>query len=198
MRGARDVRLLIEIVLAIAIAEMLIMLALPHLAPGATGIQLAIFDAVLLSLSAGPVIIWRLAAAHRRDTDTWKLSRTSAWFGRAVAAVIAVGVLLSAFAFTESRQSIRAEAVARFDKLAERTVSEIQRSINQPVYGLKGARGVYAASIEVSREEFKAYVDSRDLKREFPGALGFASSNASNATISMSSCFESGPTPPPI
>jgi len=40
-------------------------------------------------------------------------------------------------------------------------------------YGLKGARGVYAASERVTRKEFKAYVDSRDLQGEFPGAIGF-------------------------
>jgi PAS domain S-box-containing protein len=172
-RGPRNVRLLVEIVLTIALAEMVVMLVLPYLAPGVSGLRVAIVDAILLSLIAGPVVIWRLAAASRRDPDPWQAVRTSSWFGRAVGAVVAIGVLLSAFAFAESRKSIRAEAMARFEKLAERTVSEIQRGINQPVFGLKGARGVYAASLQVSRNEFKAYVESRDLENEFPGALGF-------------------------
>jgi len=173
MRGARDVRLLIEIVVALVIAEMAIMYALPSLVPNASGIREALYDAALLALIVGPFTVWRLNVASKREADPRLDLETVAWFGRAIAAAIAVGVLLSVFAFTQSRESIRAEAIARFEKLAERTVSEIQRSINQPVYGLKGARGVYAASQDVSRSEFEAYVASRDLKTEFPGAIGF-------------------------
>ncbi len=57
--------------------------------------------------------------------------------------------------------------------LAERLDNEVPRRVNQPIYGLKGARGIYAASKSVERFEFRAYVESRDLPREFPGVLGF-------------------------
>ena len=57
--------------------------------------------------------------------------------------------------------------------MAERLGEEVRRRMNQSVYGLMGARGVYRASKSVERLEFRAYVDSRDLPREFPGLLGF-------------------------
>jgi diguanylate cyclase (GGDEF)-like protein len=37
---------------------------------------------------------------------------------------------------------------------------------------LRGARGLFAASHEVTRQEFSAYVKSLDLQREFPGIQG--------------------------
>jgi signal transduction histidine kinase/CheY-like chemotaxis protein len=88
--------------------------------------------------------------------------------------VLAAGVLISIFAAVRMRDSIVGEAHESFDRRAERLLSEIQRRVNIPVYGLMGARGVYmASSISVTREEFAAYVLSRDLAREFPGTLGF-------------------------
>ncbi|MEM6312452.1 MAG: CHASE domain-containing protein [Planctomycetota bacterium] len=69
--------------------------------------------------------------------------------------------------------NVRRTAQVRFDKLSERLTVETQRRVNQPVYGLKGLRGVYAASRHVDRYEFGQYVESRDLSVEFPGALGF-------------------------
>ncbi len=172
-RGVGNVRVLVELVATIVLAETIVMLALPRLAPGVDGIPLALLDAVLLALLAGPLITWRISAAMNRAAASRAERHTPTGFGRIVLGVLVLGLILSAFAYKESRESIRAEARARFEKLAERSVGEINRSINQPVYGLKGARGVYAASIAVSRDEFKAYVASRDLPREFPGALGF-------------------------
>jgi len=61
---------------------------------------------------------------------------------------------------------------ARFDTEAERVASDIERRFQTPVYGLIGARGVFAASGINGRAEFKRYVDSRDLDREFPGVRG--------------------------
>ncbi|MBC8008937.1 MAG: CHASE domain-containing protein, partial [Burkholderiales bacterium] len=61
----------------------------------------------------------------------------------------------------------------RFERLTDRLAADVNRRINLPVYGLKGARGVYAASITVDRGEFSSYVRSRNLPTEFPGVLGF-------------------------
>lgn len=62
---------------------------------------------------------------------------------------------------------------ANFDRLADRYVTEAKKRLNTFIYGLKGARGVYAASKSVERAEFRAYVESRNLPIEFPGVLGF-------------------------
>ena len=90
-----------------------------------------------------------------------------------VTTALLVGLLLTVLGYYQSRQHYHAEARARFDRQAERLVNEVQRQMQQAVYGLKGARGVYAASKSVERAEFRAYVESRQLAVEFPGVLGF-------------------------
>ena len=69
---------------------------------------------------------------------------------------------------------IRAEAQVEIEHASERIAIEIQRRFKQPIYGLNGARGVYAANPQVNRAAFRAYVESRDLPREFPGVRGFS------------------------
>ncbi|MBC7367199.1 MAG: CHASE domain-containing protein [Undibacterium sp.] len=84
-----------------------------------------------------------------------------------------IGLAVSWLGAAQARKSYASEASLRFERLTERLVTEVQRRMNQPVYGLKGARGVYAASKSVERLEFRAYTLSRDLAREFPGTIGF-------------------------
>ena len=90
-----------------------------------------------------------------------------------VGIIIVVGVLLSCWGARSARALYHQQAHDRFDRLAERLGRELERRANLPVYGLMGARGVYAASKSVERLEFRSYVESRDLAREFPGVLGF-------------------------
>jgi len=90
----------------------------------------------------------------------------------ATSVTLLLGLALTALGVASARKYYEAEARHRFESLAERLSSEVERSANIVVYGLKGARGVYAASKSVERDEFRAYVASRDLPREFPGTLG--------------------------
>jgi PAS domain S-box-containing protein len=60
----------------------------------------------------------------------------------------------------------------RFNTEVERVFNDMERRFQMPVYGLLGARGVYAASETVNREEFRRYVASRNLAGEFPGVRG--------------------------
>ena len=87
--------------------------------------------------------------------------------------VLIAGLTCTTFAALTSLQQVESQARTKFERLAETVTVETQRRVNQPVYGLKGARGVYAASEFVKRREFAAYVASRDLASEFPGTLGF-------------------------
>ena len=84
-----------------------------------------------------------------------------------------LGLLVTALLVATKQASIRREAERLFERLNSRVVDDISRRIALPTYGMKGARGVYASSKSVERAEFGAYVASRDLPREFPGALGF-------------------------
>ena len=91
----------------------------------------------------------------------------------AAAAVLGLGLMLTAAAVLWQQRSVESEARIRFDQQGERVLAEITRRFNTPVYGIKGARGVYAADPHVNRAGFRAYVESRDLAVEFPGVRGF-------------------------
>jgi PAS domain S-box-containing protein len=90
-----------------------------------------------------------------------------------VAATLLVGLILTGLSVQQARLHYESKASFQFESLARRLGDEVQRRMNQPVYGLMGARGLYAAGKSVRRLDFRAYVDSRDLPREFPGVIGF-------------------------
>jgi len=87
--------------------------------------------------------------------------------------VLVTGMVLSWWVALWVGEQNQREAQQRFDAHAQRVELELERRLALPVYGLHGARGVYAASSEVNRDEFRAYVASRDLPSEFPGIRGF-------------------------
>jgi len=71
-----------------------------------------------------------------------------------------------------SNQRLYAERLAT---LTDEIAQQVERNFGLYAYGLRGARGaVIAAGGEaVTRQVFASYMDTRDLAREFPGALGF-------------------------
>ncbi|WP_428510617.1 PAS-domain containing protein [Roseateles sp.] len=91
----------------------------------------------------------------------------------AAVAVALVGAALTALLSLSKHAEIAQDAQLRFDILASRIEREIEQRLRQPTYGLKGARGVYAASDAVTRGDFRNYVDSRQMEQEFPGIRGF-------------------------
>ena len=88
-------------------------------------------------------------------------------------AVALMGACLAAASGLWMHRENAAQAAADFERSAARVARVVESRILQPVYGLKGARGLYAAVEQVHRREFRAYVQSRDLPREFPGSQGF-------------------------
>jgi len=83
-----------------------------------------------------------------------------------------LGLAISACAAVWMRQTIDHDAAGEFLHNVERVTSGVQERFERPVSGLKGARGVYAVHPRVSRADFRAYVESRDLAAEFPGVRG--------------------------
>lgn len=133
-------------------------------------------DAQLTSLTtlAGRVV--ELLNARRQQVSTLRaapaLNKVRAQLRHAVLATFALSMIATGVATVGSYRAAINLAHQRYDQLSERTLEEISRRVNLPVYGLKGACGVYAASQSVRRDEFADYVASRDLAAEFPGALG--------------------------
>lgn len=89
------------------------------------------------------------------------------------ALVLVLGLGLSGAAAVWLGRAIDHEAQREFQRVAERVGAEVERRFQQPVFGLSGARGLYAASKSVERLEFRSYIGSRDIAREYPGVQGF-------------------------
>ena len=89
------------------------------------------------------------------------------------ALVFVAGLLMAAVSAWWQEQQILSGAASEFQRGAERVTGEIARRFNLPVYGLNGARGAFMAAGGMKRAQFKDYVDSRDLPREFSGVRGF-------------------------
>ncbi|MCV2353517.1 PAS-domain containing protein [Paucibacter sp. B2R-40] len=90
-----------------------------------------------------------------------------------IAAILLLGFALTYGLAANQQAEELHDAQARFERLSERIHQEIERRLRQPIYGMKGARGVFAASVKVERSEFRAYVASRQMATEFPGVRGF-------------------------
>ena len=86
---------------------------------------------------------------------------------------LVLGLTLTIFGVWWAQNNFRGEAKLRFDRLVERVQADVQTRLNAPLPGLRGAAGVYAASVSVERGEFRAYVQSSQLTTELPGVRGF-------------------------
>ncbi|MDO8285695.1 MAG: CHASE domain-containing protein [Rhodoferax sp.] len=174
------VRLFLEVSVAVALAETLVMLVLPVLAPGLTGLAEGLVDVALLILLSGPAVYWRCMAAMRRSavqavavrTNTTKNLSIGAAIGMTAAAQL-LGLAVTGAMVAWLKVDLDKDAQIQFDRGTERIEAEMKRRFNRPLAGLKGARGAFAASRDITRLEFRAYVESRDIPNEFPGIRGF-------------------------
>jgi PAS domain S-box-containing protein len=87
--------------------------------------------------------------------------------------VLVLGIAMSAAGAWRLGADIDFRAKEEFDRAAHRTQADIELRFGRAVYGLNGARGMYAANDQINRAQFRAYVESRNLKQEFPGLRGF-------------------------
>ena len=169
-------RLFVEVALITVVSELLIALVLGRIWGSSHDTTSALVHAALLMAVVAPLFLWRCMALTRReasllDAVAYEIPRSVLGLTTGVF-VLGLGVALAIAHWQHA--SIEADARQRFDRQLEVLAGEIQRRFVQPVYGMKGARGVYAAHPSVNRAAFKAYVDSRDLGQEFPGVRGFA------------------------
>jgi PAS domain S-box-containing protein len=178
-KSSIPVRLLIEILAIVALAEVGVMLTLPTLAPGAQGVVGGLLDVLMLVLLAGPLVYWRCMAISRMvitgRTDKPATTGRSRFKSPILLTAVAqaVGLLLTAGGVAWQHSEVQTLSKTRFEQGAERIEGEVNRRFAQPLYGLRGAAGVYAASKSVERGEFRAYVNAMDLPAEFPGIRGF-------------------------
>lgn len=87
-------------------------------------------------------------------------------FAFVVVSGVALAIVVSVLLFAEADHLDR----ERHEQLATRARALLLTRLSIYDYGLSGARGVFAASQEVSRDEFRDYAATLDP--EFPGAIG--------------------------
>ena len=98
-----------------------------------------------------------------KDRTTWTLPLLSLF----------VGITLSLGAAYESNLEITQSAQARMKQHVDSLEQQILSQFEVPMIGLRGLAGFFDATPSVDREKFRAYWQSRDIAREFPGVRGF-------------------------
>ena len=100
-------------------------------------------------------------------------SKLPAFGTTAQIATLLAGVALAVMAGLWQHNEISRDNQLQFERLVDRVSIEIGRRFRQPLSGLNGAKGMYAANGQVTRSMFKDYVESCDLPNNFPGVRGF-------------------------
>lgn len=177
--STNPVRLIVEVLLVIAVAEWLVMSLLPIVAPDAKGWTESLIDVIALLLLSAPILFWRMSVHWHNHAGTdpkAEMGKGGLSLGKAVLlALVAqvVGLAVTAAVVYWQAANLEEDARVEFVSESDQLEREIVRRLTRGQYGLGGLRGTYAASKEVNRAEFRAYVDSRDIKQEFPGLRGF-------------------------
>ena len=173
------IRLLAEVVVIVALAQVAVTLGLPLLGLGDAGLRSTLVGSGLLVLLAGPTVYWRcMAAARHLPSSAARQTNQSPGGGVRMAVTMTAAAQLLGLAATASavvwqQRALNRLAHANFERGAERVENEIKRRFAQPVYGLNGVRAMYAAGAGIDASSFRNYVESRDLPAEFPGIRGF-------------------------
>ena len=92
------------------------------------------------------------------------------WLVLALSILLTVAVTLYASATAERQDRLR------FQNLIQRNQGVLQNRMETYVALLRGATGLFSASEDVSREEFRSFISGLELDRRYPGiqGMGFA------------------------
>jgi diguanylate cyclase (GGDEF)-like protein/PAS domain S-box-containing protein len=91
-------------------------------------------------------------------------------------AVLAAGVALSLLLYHATEQEIERGAQARFDVMATDVARKVEDGFSSYVEVLNGLRALVSSSRNLTRQQFRTYVDALGLHSNYPGfrALNFA------------------------
>jgi PAS domain S-box-containing protein len=86
--------------------------------------------------------------------------------------VLAGSLMLTAVAAYYVAANAEAQDRLRFETAVRRTTGDIQRRLDAHVALLRAGAGLFASQEEVSRAEFRAFVERLDLPNSYPGVRG--------------------------
>ena len=105
---------------------------------------------------------WRIVRLVRRSNRSLLLS-----FG-----VLLLLLTLTGFSWQQSITSVEKQTNIQFQGDASDLHKTIQTELSSYIKAMQGARGLFAASNEVDRNEWRAYVDGLRLPQNYPGMQG--------------------------
>lgn len=86
--------------------------------------------------------------------------------------VLGVMLLITWLSWQQATQNELKQANIQFQGSANDLHVIVTKELESYIKALEGARGLFAASNDVSRSEWKAYIDSLQLNQYYPGTLG--------------------------
>jgi PAS domain S-box-containing protein len=105
----------------------------------------------------------------------FKLKRLFRYYYLAIIAFLLL-FLLTQIAYHETRRRTEQRQAALFTDQTDQLRADIERRLHHYVQILKGTQGLFVASTEVSRKDWKRYVETIDVNQNYPGiqGIGFA------------------------
>jgi diguanylate cyclase (GGDEF)-like protein/PAS domain S-box-containing protein len=94
------------------------------------------------------------------------------WGWLTLLALLLTGAAVSGAAWRYSLATEQEAGRARFESRVQATLGELQRRVEESVRLLRSAAGLFAASQEVSRTEWKAFTEGQELEAAYPGLFG--------------------------
>lgn len=86
--------------------------------------------------------------------------------------VLVVTLLLTIFATYYSAIATIAKDRLQFENTVQRTQYDIQNRLETYTALLRAGSGLFAANEQISRDDFRAFVDRLDLQNRYPGIQG--------------------------
>lgn len=170
-------RLLVEFLVIVATCEVVVMFVLPLLAPGLSDWQEAFLDAMMLSVLAAPLVVWRAHRLARRMAsapsmlDEFLHTRT----GVLPALVFFLGASLTVLLAWGLHQQTQRAAQVRFEHVSSRLATQVRERFD---HALDGLRDTISASTllghPLTRQELHGWVVTRDWRSELPGTLALS------------------------
>src|SRR5207248_3192664 len=111
-------------------------------------------------------------SAHAAFTPGARGRRRPWWRARLPAMMLAGTLLLTAAATSFVYLSLHAADQARFENAVQSAADRVRDRIDTYTALLYGARGLFAASHDVTASEFRRFVEQMDLTRHFRGIRG--------------------------
>lgn len=85
-----------------------------------------------------------------------------------------VGITFTGLVVNSAYQALKEDRLVEFDRKATDLVEGVEDSISDQQYLMLGIRSLFDGSADVSRLDFKRYLDSIDLPESFPSVFGVA------------------------